>query len=336
MTITALPSRAALDLGATLTNARAPVANELSAVNVEKIKDWIISLASEVGKTDGSTAGSLREAIAGLGASFAVQSVDNNGGSPTALVTQNAIVLIDCTAGDALITLPAASASAGRVYLLRKIAGTGGDTITLTPDGTDEIEGEVDLILPDGDQIVEAGVLGYAPSWILFCDGTSWRLGPKAGPLHVVRAGDPTSTDGPTKGFGPGSIWITSIGDQDARVWTLRSVDAGDALWLRLDACVTKHYAASGALPEGYDATITVDTTSGVVVLDLPSGADNYGRQFLIQRINPAGTNKITLNRTTPVEVNGVDADFDLPDSGTAAIGRWHAFCDVNGDWWVG
>lgn len=334
MTITALPSRAALDLGAALTNARAPVANELSAVNVEKIKDWIISLASEVGLSDGSTAGSLREAVASA-VGFSVQTVTYTG-AVAALVSSNAIVLVDATGGEINLSLPAAASSAGRVYLIRKIAGTGGDTITLTPDGTDEIEGAVDLILPDGDQVVEPGVVGFAPSWLLFCDGTSWRLGPKAGPLHVVRAGDPTTTDNAAKGFGPGSVWITSTGDQDARVWTLRSVDAGDALWLRLDACVSKHYSASGALPEGYDATITVDTTSGVVVLDLPSGADNCGRQFLIQRINPAGTNKITLNRTTPVEVNGVDADFDLPDSGTAAIGRWHAFCDVNGDWWVG
>lgn len=68
MTITTLPTRDAADLGAALSNVRAPVANEFSAVNLEKIKDWIISLASEVGKTDGSTVGSLREAVDALGA----------------------------------------------------------------------------------------------------------------------------------------------------------------------------------------------------------------------------------------------------------------------------
>lgn len=68
MTITTLPTRDAADLGAALSNVRSPVANEFSAVNLEKIKDWIISLASEVGKTDGSTVGSLREAVDALGA----------------------------------------------------------------------------------------------------------------------------------------------------------------------------------------------------------------------------------------------------------------------------
>lgn len=76
MTITALPTRAALDLGATISNVRTPVSNELSAVNVEKIKDWIIALASEVGLSDGSTAGSLREAIDALSGGGALFELD--------------------------------------------------------------------------------------------------------------------------------------------------------------------------------------------------------------------------------------------------------------------
>lgn len=59
----ALPTRGALDLGAALTNVRTPAANELSAVNVERIKDWIIAIATELGLLDGSTPGSVWEAI---------------------------------------------------------------------------------------------------------------------------------------------------------------------------------------------------------------------------------------------------------------------------------
>lgn len=96
MTITALPSRAALDLGAALTNARAPVANELSAVNVEKIKDWIISLASEVGLSDGSTAGSLREALL----TFAIGALDGlrlaeQAGDPSATANEAKVYALD-------------------------------------------------------------------------------------------------------------------------------------------------------------------------------------------------------------------------------------------------
>ncbi|NBU69856.1 MAG: hypothetical protein EBS53_00100 [Bacteroidetes bacterium] len=63
MTITSIPTKTAGDLGTVLTNIRAPVANEFSAVNLEKIKDRIIELFQEVGLTDGSTAGSLWEAV---------------------------------------------------------------------------------------------------------------------------------------------------------------------------------------------------------------------------------------------------------------------------------
>jgi hypothetical protein len=48
-----------------LTNIRAPLANELSAVHVENMKDWIIDLATEIGNPDGSTGGSLWAAAAG-------------------------------------------------------------------------------------------------------------------------------------------------------------------------------------------------------------------------------------------------------------------------------
>jgi hypothetical protein len=76
MPLAVLPTRGALDLGPALTNARAPVANELSAVHVERIKDRIIELANEVGLSDGSTAGSLREAIAALEASSTAPLLD--------------------------------------------------------------------------------------------------------------------------------------------------------------------------------------------------------------------------------------------------------------------
>ncbi len=63
MTITTLPTRGPTDLGEALSDVRAPEENELSAVNVERIKDRIIELASSVGLDDGSTAGSIREAL---------------------------------------------------------------------------------------------------------------------------------------------------------------------------------------------------------------------------------------------------------------------------------
>lgn len=59
MTITTLPTRNPADLGATLYDARTPNANELAAVNVEKIKDRVIEVATEIGLSSGATAGSI-------------------------------------------------------------------------------------------------------------------------------------------------------------------------------------------------------------------------------------------------------------------------------------
>jgi hypothetical protein len=59
MTIATLPTRNPADLGAALYDARTPNANELAAVNIEKIKDRLIEVVTEVGLTSGATAGSI-------------------------------------------------------------------------------------------------------------------------------------------------------------------------------------------------------------------------------------------------------------------------------------
>ena len=104
MTITSLPTRGAGDLGAALTNARAPVRNEFSAVNLEKIKDRLIEIFGEVGLSDGSTAGSLVERVdalesAGSGG-FTVTNVTGN----ASLADSDQIVTIDTTGGALTVT----------------------------------------------------------------------------------------------------------------------------------------------------------------------------------------------------------------------------------------
>lgn len=59
-----LPTKTAADLGEVLANTKAPKTNQLSAVNVEKIKDWIIAFGLELGLTDGSTDGSVWKVLA--------------------------------------------------------------------------------------------------------------------------------------------------------------------------------------------------------------------------------------------------------------------------------
>lgn len=77
MTITSIPTKTSGDLGTVLTNVRAPVVNEFSAVNLEKIKDRVIEIFTEVGLSDGSTPGSVWEAILALAAQTIVLPIEN-------------------------------------------------------------------------------------------------------------------------------------------------------------------------------------------------------------------------------------------------------------------
>lgn len=60
MSLTTLPTRGTSDLGTALTNIRTPEANELSAVNVEAIKDRIIQIGTDLGVDATPAAGSVK------------------------------------------------------------------------------------------------------------------------------------------------------------------------------------------------------------------------------------------------------------------------------------
>lgn len=90
--------------------------------------------------------------------------------------------------------------------------------------------------------------------------------------------------------------------------------------------------APGEALPEN-DVAAFVTTVGGVASLPLPEPVP--GRQGLVAKTN-TDTNKITLVRHGSEQINGVSADYDLPGSELAQIGRWHFICDPSGNWWVG
>lgn len=93
--ITTLPTRNPADLGAALYDARTPNANELAAVNVEKIKDRLIEVATEIGLSSGATAGSINEMrtaftagayssiLRRIGAAYGSQRIGGGLGAPT-------------------------------------------------------------------------------------------------------------------------------------------------------------------------------------------------------------------------------------------------------------
>lgn len=353
MTITALPSRAALDLGAALTNARTPAANELSAVNVEKIKDWIIDLATEVGKTDGSTAGSLRAAIAGLG---------GGGEWPVTILTASAtltavsqLVLVDTTAGAVVLTLPAAASAAGVRYIIKQIAGA--NTITLDPNGTDQVEaGEVgaNYLLPD------SGAVG---AWSVFGSGSAWwrsdyipvvTLGALSGLRLAEQGGDPSSTANEGKLYTKDVGGITHLfvllsdgtsirlsGTATAPAALGRSASAGTLG----SVANADHVHDEGALiaPTSMSSNTTltaamqvllVDTTSGALNLTLPTVVSSSSRSWLVKKTN-AGANTITLVRGGSENVEGAAANLVLPGSDSLDRPSWTLLRDNSGNFWV-
>lgn len=90
-----LPTKTVGSLGPVKTDSRAYLrpSSELPAVELEAIKDWIILLATEIGDTDGSTAGSIWEALGGT-------SEFKN--SVRGVSTANVNLVSDAEAGDTL------------------------------------------------------------------------------------------------------------------------------------------------------------------------------------------------------------------------------------------
>lgn len=311
-----LPTRGALDLGPTLTNVRAPIANELSAVHVENMKDWIIDLATEIGNPDGSTSGSLWEGIAG-GGGFSYVAVTADATLPSA----NAIVDVDTTgltAPDTLeLTLPAAAA--GLVFFVRKTAGAANETITLVRAAGEQIDGvAASRLLPGSDNYIDATAHSTPNAvWMVYCDGTNWRTHQAAPETRAVwgKSGPPVDSVDTVAGYDytPGSTW--HAGGTPGYLWIQTGVDAGDAKWRRIDA--------PGLLLE-LDTTSTaqIETTTEVQGKTGPSGSAFAGTvtpTANVASLWDSATKVITLTTSGSMEGFGLRRVFptaNLPGAG--------------------
>lgn len=259
------------------------------------------------------------------------------------------------------VRLPLASASPGFFVAVRKVSGSDGVGLTLLFTAGDKFEGVlVSTLSPANEYAIPGSNIGSEPtigpsagvesvisSWSFISDGVSWWYGP--GTPRVRFGGGGTYNSPPTlglaEGYGPGSIITGEFRDAaglpgTTRTWMQTGVrDDGTGIWQPIGHVPVVTFNASGDLPR-YDCIALVDTTSGAVTLTVPANGtlgntgNNTGRQYLIIKKN-TGTNKVTLARASGVNVNGANANLDLPGSASAAIGRWHAVSDAT-DWWVG
>jgi len=56
-------------------------------------------------------------------------------------------ILCDASGGSFSVYLPAAAGVEGRIYTIKKIAGTGAQTVTIDPNGTETIDGSTTLVI---------------------------------------------------------------------------------------------------------------------------------------------------------------------------------------------
>ncbi|MBK8260239.1 MAG: hypothetical protein IPK80_02755 [Nannocystis sp.] len=247
------------------------------------------------------------------------------------LADSNRIVDVDCTAvsapGTVTLTLP--TASAGRVYLIRKIAGAEDETITLDRSGSVEIDfAAADKVLRGSTEPVATGSYYMWPMWIVYSDGTDWytqAIGNQV--LHRKGAAAPSNSEDESIGYLPGSTWCETVQDPGSKLHMQMGTDSGSADWMRIDA-VDVVEIDSGDSPYSMpsrDRQIFANTTSGTITLSMFALGDQMaGVQYSITKVN-TGTNKITLSFGSSTSVNGSSVTtFDLPGSDDADYGRWH------------
>lgn len=245
------------------------------------------------------------------------------------LADSNRIVDVDCTAvsapGTVPLTLP--TASAGRVYLIRKIAGAADETITLDRSGSVKIDyAATDRVLPGSNEPVYAADYYMWPMWIVYSDGTDWFSSPIGNQvLHTKNSAAPSGDE--PEGYMPGSTWCETVQDPGSKLHMQMGTDAGSADWMRVDA-VDVVEIDSGDSPytmPSRDRQIFADTSGGAITLSMHGlGGQIAGVQYSITKVN-TGTNKITLSFGSSTSVNGSSVTtFDLPGSDDADYGRWH------------
>lgn len=303
----------------------------------EAIKTALIDVCNEVGKHDGSTAGSLVARVGALEAvpaGFGYLLLTGTSSLPAA----NTIVELALSAA-ASLTLPVPAA--GRLFIFRKTSGDSAKTVTLLPHASETVDGLSTRVLPGSDQPIDA--LTYrrpAMVWLAWSDGTNWLTTPMGGEIRHFMGGsgapdDTVHTWAPTGGdYFPGSTYYDGS-TTPGRLYLSCGLTLGQNRWHRMDGVDVLSVGSGSTTLPNKDRFVFVDTTSGVATLTLPSpGGANAGRQFAITRTNASGTNKITLARAGSEKINGTAANLDLAGSASAAIGRWHAVSDGT-DWWV-
>lgn len=313
----------------------------------ERQKDAIIANANSIGETDGSTPGSLWEAIASIGGSLPVVLV--TGPDTEALPSTDALVVLTTAGGAVTLSLPAPASNTGRRYNVIRVNASGSNTVTLARNASEQINGT------SGNLVLPGSGTGDRGEWVVWCDGTNWWATGGAG---LDRSLELRETSGPT------ALTLGSIADGKGVARSGTALVGVDLLALTSSAAANLGRTASagatttaaradhvhdrGAI--SYASTVTssvdlpdsdvipVDTTSGDVTLSPPEASPVTGapRKWEILKIN-AGAFKISVDpkSTQTVQGGSSGAAYDLPDSTATTYPSWTLIRDASGNYRV-
>jgi len=242
------------------------------------------------------------------------------------LTAASQVVEVDATGGAVVLTLPPAASSEGVRYIVRQ-TDSSENTITLTPDGTDDIEGGgggVDYLLPAS---------GAPGAWSLYCNGAGWL---RSDHIPVVTPTTSAATwtveeavAAPSSVANTAKLFALEVGGR-----TEPQVMCSDGEKVQLTRTSVRAVTSATDTLSAHDETVLCSTASNNIALTPPNPANHAGRMYLIWKTNAASTNKITFKLYGSEKINGTVADYDLPGSNTAARGAWHVVCDGT-DWYI-
>ena len=78
---------------------------------------------------------------------------------------EDAIVLADASSNNVTITLPLASGASGRTFYVKRLDGSGSYTVTIDCSGSDTVDGETSITIPD--QWAVMGLVSNGSNWFI-------------------------------------------------------------------------------------------------------------------------------------------------------------------------
>lgn len=237
-------------------------------------------------------------------------------GASATLTAESQIVY--CTYnGSTVLTLP--TPSEGLRYIIKVVPDC---TASLRPHDTSGSGPTIE----DGSAGADYS-LGSGNTWTIYSDGNDWFLSVYTTIVTPTTSASvwtvEESVSAPSSAANTAKIYALDVSGR-----TEPSIILSDGIVVPLVAVPTRSESASFTFNQRDEA---VFVTANTINATLP--AARAGRQYAVVKTH-TGANAITIVRAGSEQIQGAGANYVLPGSGDAAVGRWSLICDGT-NWWV-